>query len=390
MAIQPFFDIPNVLSINGNRIVVRKYFEEFCSKKTKTHLQLKNEEHLKDNTPRGIVTRKIRLKMRAIITNWIEALQHSPTGANGHKVYLPTFITLTLPAKQQHTDKELNAQALNPFITKIKRSHKVQNYLWRAEKQDNGNIHYHIIVDKYISHHLVKDAWNRTIEKLGYIESYRSEQKKIHAHGFNFRAALQNKWSAEKQFQAFKAGEQNNWNSPNSTDIHSLRSIADVSGYMCKYITKSDEFDELQRVKKAYAEQQIDETLFQTYTKEIELKFEAKKVKARLWGCSDELRAIKDVKIIVDHDADLFIQDVLTCDKTKIVQTENFLIAYCRSLRTVISRSPYISTQYRVHNRANFLYLYPEFKPKPKVFLQPQNDPVITKLFEASRQSVLF
>jgi hypothetical protein len=387
---QPFFDIPNVLSINGNRIVVRKYFEEFGRKKNKSSLQVKNEEHLKDNTPKGIVTRKIRLKMRAIITNWIEALQHSPKGETGHKVYLPTFVTLTLPAKQNHTDKELNALALNPFITKIKRSHKVENYLWRAEKQDNGNIHYHIIIDRFISHDCVRYAWNNIIDKLGYIESYRKEQTELHKQGFNFREALREKWPVEKQMKAFLNGQANNWNNPNSTDIHSLKSITDVSGYMCKYITKSHEFDEMKKVEKAYQENQIDERLFNAYKDQIQLKFEQKKVNARLWGCSDALREIRDVKIIVDYESSKFIEEVINMPTAKVIQTENFLIAYCKTLKQVIKNSDFISSQYSEHNRANFLYLYPEFKIKAAPLLKIKEVPEINPIFEQSRKLVLF
>jgi predicted small metal-binding protein len=390
MANQPFFDIPNVLSINGNRIVVRKYFEEFGKKKNKTLLQERNERNLRDNTPRGIVTRKIRLKMRGIITNWIEALQQSPTATNGHKAYLPTFITLTLPARQVHTDQELNAQALNPFITKIKRSHKVVNYLWRAEKQDNGNLHYHIIVDKFIGHEYVKDLWNRTIEKLGYIEAYRIEQKKVHKQGFNFREELKERWPVEKQIQAFKTGEANNWNNPNTTDIHSLKSIRDVSGYMCKYITKSHEFDEMKRIEKAHAEGKIDEQLFNNIKSQIELKFQAKKIHARLWGCSDALKQLKDVKIIVDYESCMFIEQVIAMKDAKVIQTENFLIAYCKSLKAVIKANQFISGQYREHNKANFYYLYPELKPKAAKLVMKPPDIITERILTTARNAVLF
>ena len=43
-----------------------------------------------------------------------------------------TFITLTLPSKQIHTDNEIKAKCLNQFLIEISKYHKVSNYVWRA------------------------------------------------------------------------------------------------------------------------------------------------------------------------------------------------------------------------------------------------------------------
>ncbi|MEJ7828454.1 MAG: hypothetical protein WKF91_09670 [Segetibacter sp.] len=390
MSNQPFFDIPNVLSISGNRIVVRKYFEEFSRGKKKSLLQISNEENLKCNSPKGVITRKVRMKMRGIITNWIEALKYSPKAENGHKVYQATFVTLTLPAKQVHTDKEINAQGLNTFITKIKRSHKVINYVWRAEKQDNGNIHYHIITDKYISHDCIRSHWNATIKKIGYIDQYKKNQELRHKEGFQCNNELLNKWPIEKQFEAYQKGKANNWENPNTTDIHSLRSVKDVASYICKYITKSKEVDELRKLEMASAAKQITEEVFIKCKEEIEKKIELKKINSRLWGCSDTLKELKDVKIIVDYETSVFIEEVISKDSTRVVQTENFLIAYCNTLPQIIRNNKFINDQFQSHQRANFFYIYPRLKPKLKEVIYKPPDLCITEIIEEARQAVLF
>ena len=64
--------------------------------------------------------------------------------------YKLTFITLTLSASQTHDDKEITAILLNSFLNAMRRKWNVERYVWKAEKQENGNIHYHILTDKFI------------------------------------------------------------------------------------------------------------------------------------------------------------------------------------------------------------------------------------------------
>ena len=64
--------------------------------------------------------------------------------------YKLTFITLTLPSKQIHSDNEIKSKCLNQFLIELKKNHSVSRYIWKAEKQENNNIHFHIIADKFI------------------------------------------------------------------------------------------------------------------------------------------------------------------------------------------------------------------------------------------------
>jgi len=89
--------------------------------------------------------------------------------------YLKRFvlITLTLPAKQFHKDEELKIKALRPFLRKIVNDYKLDFWFWRAEKQKNGSIHFHIIVDKYISIGALTQVWYDIMFRLRYIEKWR-------------------------------------------------------------------------------------------------------------------------------------------------------------------------------------------------------------------------
>ena len=149
------------------------------------------------------------------------------------------FITLTLPSKQIHSDNEIKSTCLNSFLLEIQKYYKVQNYLWRAEKQGNGNIHFHIITDKFIPWSEMRTRWNRITEKLGYVSRYRAELLKWHKEGFKVRKDLLKNWSYKNQIRAYESGKANDYNNPNSTDIHSVRKIGNIKAYISKYVTKN-------------------------------------------------------------------------------------------------------------------------------------------------------
>jgi len=152
-----------------------------------------------------------------------------------------TFITLTLPSKQIHTDKEIKEKCLNQFLIEMHKYNRISNYVWRAEYQNNGNIHFHILVNRFIPYADIRTRWNRIINKLGYVDAYRNNQIEYHKNGFKLRIENVEKWSAEKQKQAYEKGVKENWENPNSTDIHSIRNITNIKAYLIKYLTKKDQ-----------------------------------------------------------------------------------------------------------------------------------------------------
>jgi hypothetical protein len=146
-----------------------------------------------------------------------------------------------LSSKQIHSDNDIKSYLLNQFLVEARKRWHVQHYLWRAEAQRNGNIHFHIVCDRFIPWSELRDTWNRIQNKLGYVDRYREEMKQFHAGGFNVRLDLLKTWSYKNQVRAYRTGSKNDWNSPNSTDIHSIVRISNLAAYLSKYCTKNDE-----------------------------------------------------------------------------------------------------------------------------------------------------
>jgi len=116
------------------------------------------------------------------------------------------FITLTLPSEQGYiTDQEIKKKCLEPFILAMRRKFGMQSYIWRAERQKNGNLHFHITTNVYVPYDQLRDIWNEKLQKLGFIDRY--QNKHGHRH-------------------------------PNSTDVHSVRKIKDIQRYLVKYMSK--------------------------------------------------------------------------------------------------------------------------------------------------------
>lgn len=132
--------------------------------------------------PKGIMTQGATKRIRKYLDLWFNAIHAYGQKYNStifkHKHFL-TFVTLTLPAEQQHTDEFIKRYIFWPWLEIIKRYYGVQEYVWRAEKQINGNIHFHILIDKFIKHDLVRFHWNYHLSKYSYISAYSDMRSKL-------------------------------------------------------------------------------------------------------------------------------------------------------------------------------------------------------------------
>lgn len=118
------------------------------------------------------------------------------------------FITLTLPAPQgQLSDKELKQKCLKQWIEHWKDRCPGMSYVWRAERQKNGNLHFHLVTDRYIHYKDLRDSWNRALGSTGLIDAFQA--KNGHRH-------------------------------PNSTDVHAVKAIRNLGAYIAKYMSKTE------------------------------------------------------------------------------------------------------------------------------------------------------
>lgn len=193
-------------------------------------------------SPDGLISDRSASKIKKAISWFLYLAQEKELPSSYHGktfAFKLSFITLTLSAQQKHSDQDIKAECLNQFLVEARKRWKVHHYLWRAEPQCNGNIHFHILCDKFIPWSELRDTWNRIQNKLGYVDRYRDQMREFHRSGFQVRQDLLKKWSYKNQIRAYRTGSKKDWNSPNSTDIHSVWKIKNLPAYLAKYCTKN-------------------------------------------------------------------------------------------------------------------------------------------------------
>lgn len=157
---------------------------------------------------------------------------------NGKFIYnfRQSFVTLTLPSKQVHSDVEIK-KCLNHFLTNIRRAFKIENYVWKAELQKNENIHFHISFDKYIHYQAIRYYWLLAIKPLGYVEAYRAKFSKMSLSEYSTYRKLPQSSCKD----AFMQGVRSSWQSPNCVDVSAVTTASSVSNYLSKYFAKNDD-----------------------------------------------------------------------------------------------------------------------------------------------------
>tara|TARA_R110000782_G_scaffold102531_1_gene189713 strand:- start:167 stop:1150 length:984 start_codon:yes stop_codon:yes gene_type:complete len=158
--------------------------------------------------------------------------------------YRQSFITLTLPSLQKHTDVEIK-KCLDRFLTDMRRIYKINNYVWKAELQKNQNIHFHLVIDKYINYNSMLFYWNKSINILGYVDNYSAKMSRLSLNEY----ALLRKLDIKDCVYSYKKGVKNDWKQPNSIDVRSVFNSKNVAQYIGNYIAKDNDKDvDLNRV----------------------------------------------------------------------------------------------------------------------------------------------
>ena len=178
----------------------------------RTASQLRNELNLRKNEHHGAVSSKAAKRIRNAV-NWLAA------SARPKRVYCAVdqrtykfrlnFITLTLPSLDNDlTDHEFKNKLLRTWIERMRYRHRLRNYVWKVEPQENGNIHAHVTTDVFIHHSEIRAAWNEILISNGLMTAFADK----HGHS-----------------------------DPNSTDVKSVKTVKNLAAYLAKYFAKSSD-----------------------------------------------------------------------------------------------------------------------------------------------------
>lgn len=193
--------------IGANHIVL---YSHQLDRSNRSEKQIKNESNLRDVQYNGFMSPKTKGKVRKFLEAWITSVENRRIDLRKGKYFRNgklAFVTLTLSASQAHDDNYIKRHFLNRFIQEMKRRFGMNSYFWRAESQENGNIHFHILIDCFVEWQEIRRIWNEIQAAHGYIDRFEA----IHGH-----------------------------RNPNSTDVHGLEELRNTTAYVVKYCCKTE------------------------------------------------------------------------------------------------------------------------------------------------------
>lgn len=213
-------------------------------KSVKTKKQKENEKNLENNKTGGYLSRKATKRLKTSL-NWLiySSKKKKLFNRRTKKSYTfrVSFITLTLPAEQGDIkDTLIKKVALKPFIEYLKYNHGVNTYLWKAEAQKNGNIHFHIVVPNYIPYKYIRKFWNKRMSELGLINKYKSKFNKLELGEYCKLIDPNNEIPFNKKKNWFIKGKKTKWENPNTVDVQNMKRVKNIGAYIATYMSKKD------------------------------------------------------------------------------------------------------------------------------------------------------
>src|SRR4029077_8764488 len=188
-----------------------------------------------------------------------------------------SFVTLTVASGHLLTAREGYDQLLQHFLQWLRRTKGVELYIWKAEFQKRGQLHYHIVFPNFIHYKEIRAKWNELQKNAGLLDEY-----------------------------AKKYGHFN----PNSTDIHETRGVNNMKAYIMKEMGKSANANKLRAMAMVDSLIQAGElpeekrnAFVEDYTGELVMD-------GKVWDCSACLGAAKYYTVAMTDRHEQFILDL--------------------------------------------------------------------------------
>jgi hypothetical protein len=345
--------------VHTDKVIV---YKQYLEPRSRSQSQIDNNSNLSRGQYNGYVGRSGARKIRCSLEAWIKSIEInrklcSKRSKPRHSFL--TFVTLTLPSEQDHSDNEIKREVLMPFIQRMQREIGVKEYFWKAEPQQNGNIHFHLLVDRFIRKELLQQYWNMSTEKLGYLSRY-----------------------FEKSGSLF----------PPSTDIRICPDGMGLVSYVMKYVSKSPlripsfGFEGGKRIKRdrfVYRKRLRDGSV---------VNQDWRAVGGRVWGMSDGIRSAKVFSSEGSCRWANFVKVLAWDSEVGLKSEENFAVFYCNTQAKMFEYDKVLLADYRRYYAKLYKELYFP-KKEPDVILLPDivlrvDPPIFVPIYSQSRLQV--
>lgn len=201
------------------------------------------------------LARAITVMSQAIKPGWVT---NPATGKMFYHQF--SFITLTVSSPKNITARQGYDLLLAPMLDWLRKTKNVKTYIWKAELQKRGQLHYHITSPALIHYKEIRDKWNYLQREAGLLDEYAQE----HGH----------------------------YDAP-STDIAETRQVRNIDRYLIKELSKSLSAIQVAAIKEAREKVKAGGLTAQEAQEEIQ-RIAAEKIRTvgKIWDCSTDLSGV--------------------------------------------------------------------------------------------------
>jgi hypothetical protein len=206
------------LQVRSKSIIIYNKFER---RSLRSLSQLQSDKKLKERETytgrlspgaKKRLTKAIELITQAAIKDKYFTFTDQKTLKQKRAKFRLNFITLTIHSPgRMIMEKEGHSKCLEPMLKWLRDHYDLTMYVWKAELQQRGQLHYHITSNCFVPWQDLRDKWNELQVNAGYLSQYKLATGHTDA---------------------------------NSTDVHSVYKIKDMAKYLrkciCKNVRKKD------------------------------------------------------------------------------------------------------------------------------------------------------
>ncbi len=318
-----------------------------------TYLEIKKKENIKNvntwanefkkqytkETGRnytGLLSKQTTSKVLKISSCFTRSVLSKYNSMLGFNQRILSFSTFTITENQKHSDEIITKHFIdfldhlkkvkNYIIDSITKERtkkeclKIQNYIWRAETQENGNIHFHLIADCFLNQDMLRRVWNGYLKKMGYKYGY-----------------------GAANIQSLKKDKNG-------------KSIKDVENYLCKYMTKQPFKNKYKYMKRNELQNIPDEEKYR------------RPVIGKSWGCSKALLSL-EYPVFYQAEAKRVMNEFKGKLTQLVVETiPEYIKVFKGKIKSTLKTCSYdLQRAVKSHYKILFLHLYPKQKLTPQL-----------------------
>jgi hypothetical protein len=267
-----------VMQIRDGYVMI--YYEQLYSRRWANKFENRAQLiRVKKKAYSGDVTVGARKRMSKAITlmSQITKPEWILNPVNGRKYFHRfSFVTLTVADDVLLTAREGYDKLLQHFLQWLRRTKKVELYVWKAEFQTRGQLHYHLVFPNFIHYKEIRDKWNELQKNAGILDKY-----------------------------AMKYGHFN----PNSTDIHETKGVNNMKQYIMKEMGKSANANKLKASQVVEAKINAGELPEEKRLEAVEALTGELVLDGKVWDCSACLGAGKYFSVAMTERHERFIKE---------------------------------------------------------------------------------